>query len=622
MASSSTQSGERSASAPSSLVSSPGSADSVGSGVASSASGESDAASAVSASVFGRRVVRFGLSRAGDCRGLGGLCRLGCLSGRERREEGVGFEVRFGLDVRLPRAIVRRSTRRQARSPDGVGIVQVVGGGLPPSFRRRPRSAPHRSRRGLRHRDPRRARGRLRTRRSRGRRLEGDDVDDAGAGDGERGAGRRIDCGVDRWFGSRLVVRIRFGRRPRRGARGRADGHRGARRTTRIGRQIRGDRGRLASSASASASAAAPETAGAVVAASTAAVVPASPATAPTAEPEPTSTPAAAVGCTRAPLTRSRKTSSSAGPRRCSDDRATPADAAIAPTCGGLQSAHGQAGAEHVERHFGVCQRRAQRRPIGRVDDRGVLRRIGEVVERALEHEPALRDDQQRVDRLLHLGEQVRRDEHGSALARELAQEAAHPLDALGIEAVRGLVENEDARDRRGARTRVRAADACRARTRRPCARRHRRVRRGRASRRRARPAAPPPARRPSDGSRPCVRGGSSTPRARRRRSAAACASDEYGAPPIVAVPPVARTSPSRIRRLVVLPAPFGPRKPVTRPGSTRAEKSETAVTAPNRFVTPENSSTCPSGIPNLSSSSSLSRSPYPGGKRGVPHEA
>ncbi len=53
------------------------------------------------------------------------------------------------------------------------------------------------------------------------------------------------------------------------------------------------------------------------------------------------------------------------------------------------------------------------------------------------------------------------------------------------------------------------------------------------------------------------------------------------------------------MRRLVVLPAPLGPRNPVTWPGSTRAEKSDTAVTVPKRFVTPENSSTCPSGMPN-----------------------
>ena len=67
--------------------------------------------------------------------------------------------------------------------------------------------------------------------------------------------------------------------------------------------------------------------------------------------------------------------------------------------------------------------------------------------------------------------------------------------------------------------------------------------------------------------------------------------------PPIVAVPSLAVTSPSRIRSVVVLPAPFGPRKPVTTPGSMRAEKFSTAVTAPKRFVSPENSSTCPSGI-------------------------
>src|SRR5690606_7208212 len=57
------------------------------------------------------------------------------------------------------------------------------------------------------------------------------------------------------------------------------------------------------------------------------------------------------------------------------------------------------------------------------------------------------------------------------------------------------------------------------------------------------------------------------------------------------------------MRSEVVLPAPLGPRKPVTTPGSIRAEKSETAVTAPKRLVTRENSSTCPSGMPNLSSS-------------------
>jgi hypothetical protein len=74
----------------------------------------------------------------------------------------------------------------------------------------------------------------------------------------------------------------------------------------------------------------------------------------------------------------------------------------------------------------------------------------------------------------------------------------------------------------------------------------------------------------------------------------------------MVALPEVARTSASRIRNDVVLPAPLGPRKPVTRPGSTRAVKSSTARTAPNVFVTPRNSRRCPSGIVILSSSSAF----------------
>jgi hypothetical protein len=37
---------------------------------------------------------------------------------------------------------------------------------------------------------------------------------------------------------------------------------------------------------------------------------------------------------------------------------------------------------------------------------------------------------------------------------------------------------------------------------------------------------------------------------------------DPAGSPSTVAVPDVGRTSPSNIRRVVVLPAPFGPRKP------------------------------------------------------------
>src|SRR6185312_1444647 len=40
-------------------------------------------------------------------------------------------------------------------------------------------------------------------------------------------------------------------------------------------------------------------------------------------------------------------------------------------------------------------------------------------------------------------------------------------------------------------------------------------------------------------------------------------------------------------RMVVVLPAPFGPRKPVTLPGSTSNDRSLTAVTSPYRLVRP-----------------------------------
>src|SRR5258708_618665 len=43
---------------------------------------------------------------------------------------------------------------------------------------------------------------------------------------------------------------------------------------------------------------------------------------------------------------------------------------------------------------------------------------------------------------------------------------------------------------------------------------------------------------------------------------------------------------PTIIRMVVVLPAPFGPRKPKTRPALTSKLRSSTAVKSPKRFVT------------------------------------
>src|SRR5207302_966461 len=61
------------------------------------------------------------------------------------------------------------------------------------------------------------------------------------------------------------------------------------------------------------------------------------------------------------------------------------------------------------------------------------------------------------------------------------------------------------------------------------------------------------------------------------------------GSPRIDASPAVGWTRPSRMRRVVVLPAPFGPSRPHTWPCSTEKLRSSTARTsAEKRLVTPE----------------------------------
>src|SRR5689334_22512027 len=56
--------------------------------------------------------------------------------------------------------------------------------------------------------------------------------------------------------------------------------------------------------------------------------------------------------------------------------------------------------------------------------------------------------------------------------------------------------------------------------------------------------------------------------------------------PPKVAVPESGCTRPSTMRSVVVLPAPFGPRNPVTEPGSTvKLSRSTARILPPNHFV-------------------------------------
>ena len=92
----------------------------------------------------------------------------------------------------------------------------------------------------------------------------------------------------------------------------------------------------------------------------------------------------------------------------------------------------------------GRCEGRERRAASGvrtRTDRGGSLEQLAQ---RAPSGQAAGRQDEDVVDGLGRLGQQVRRHEHDAALGRVPAQEAAHPRDALGVEAVGGLVEDQD----------------------------------------------------------------------------------------------------------------------------------------------------------------------------------
>ena len=72
---------------------------------------------------------------------------------------------------------------------------------------------------------------------------------------------------------------------------------------------------------------------------------------------------------------------------------------------------------------------------------------------------------------------------------------------------------------------------------------------------------------------------GSSGKKASRRL--AATGSDLRSTPPMRTAPKVAGMMPVAQRRVVVLPAPLGPTRPMTSPGRTVKERSCTAVNSP-----------------------------------------
>ena len=58
--------------------------------------------------------------------------------------------------------------------------------------------------------------------------------------------------------------------------------------------------------------------------------------------------------------------------------------------------------------------------------------------------DPSVADDDHPVGDGLDLGQQVRGEQHGAAAVGEVAQQSPHPAHPLGIEAVGGLVEDQD----------------------------------------------------------------------------------------------------------------------------------------------------------------------------------
>jgi len=67
-----------------------------------------------------------------------------------------------------------------------------------------------------------------------------------------------------------------------------------------------------------------------------------------------------------------------------------------------------------------------------------------QLVHREVGQQPAAAEHDEVVGGVLHLAHQVAGDQHRPSLVGEVAQQLAHPADALGVQAVHRLVEQED----------------------------------------------------------------------------------------------------------------------------------------------------------------------------------
>src|SRR3954454_21906822 len=98
-------------------------------------------------------------------------------------------------------------------------------------------------------------------------------------------------------------------------------------------------------------------------------------------------------------------------------------------------------GVDGLGSHAFGRERRDERVRLRRAHpDAAAARKVGQ---RRLDDQSAVGDDYDVVDRLGHFREEMARDEDGPAVRSEVAQEYTQPLDAFGIEPVRGFVEDQ-----------------------------------------------------------------------------------------------------------------------------------------------------------------------------------
>ena len=81
-----------------------------------------------------------------------------------------------------------------------------------------------------------------------------------------------------------------------------------------------------------------------------------------------------------------------------------------------------------------------------RHDDAAAGGVLDEVVHRGVGEDAALADDQQVIGDQLHLAHQVRGQQHRASLLGQFGEQGTDPLDAVEVEAVDGLVEDQDGR--------------------------------------------------------------------------------------------------------------------------------------------------------------------------------